>query len=89
VFGWIPSRSAAFPLPLIRQSHFSSTFCMWVRRTTSRLVASTCPSSPGAGRQRRIETQRVASGSDHGPLDHVLEFPDVAWPVVLLQLIDE
>ena len=82
VFGCMPSRSAALPMPLIRQLHCRSVFSMCMRWT-----ASSVPASPGslarqAIAERRIELQRVAGGSNQGALDGVFELTHVARPVV-------
>src|SRR5258708_10152095 len=34
---------------------------------------------------RLVNGERVAVAQDHGPLDDVLEFPNVPWPVVRLE----
>src|SRR6266850_4863955 len=34
---------------------------------------------------RLVNGERVAVAQDHGPLDDILEFPNVPWPVVRLE----
>src|SRR2546428_9025122 len=34
---------------------------------------------------RLVNGERVAVAQDHGPLDDVLEFPNIPWPVVRLE----
>ena len=84
-----PRRSAALPVPLIRQPHRSSTrldvralhgveVVRPPRRTAARRSAE---------RQRLVELQRVAGRGDHRALDDVLELADVAGPRVVLQRV--
>ena len=95
VLGCTARTSAAPPGPLILHAQRSSTARTCSRAIASKLWSEPGPGRGGHGRwlrhgtgrparrvQRVVQPQRLARREDERPLEHVLELPHVARPVV-------
>src|SRR6266568_4059374 len=83
VVGLISSISAAPPGPKTFPAQASSAARMFVR-SWSRIGLLTCRAGRelGAGGIGQIDPQAAVLRQDRGALDHVLQFADIAGPVV-------
>ncbi len=82
VVRFIPSVSAAPPLPVTRQPVFTRTSRIWLRSTSSRLPLVGMVSEAG---MRWAQPQGPTAARNHGAFHDVSQFPGVARPRVALR----
>lgn len=75
VLGFNPSCSAAFSFPLTRHPHCSSTVMIWLRSTSSRLLAAGSTGRWGRTIPRESSTLRVAPRDRHFQKGGEVELP--------------